>query len=218
MWAGGSLTWAPDNRLRVGDLVTETTKVLSAEAKRTKAGEDMVVVGVEKTFENAAGWAVKDRRNWIFRPKFTEAPKLVAKPEGKKVWAEGERLGTWDGRTVRAFTHSNVDLFRFSALTFNAHRIHYDASWCRRHEGHRSCVVHGPLNLIHMVDLWRDVVGKKEGEKMVVPKSVSYRATSPLYVNEQYRLVAEEEKDKVTELKIVDGWGNTSMKGTIERF
>lgn len=64
MWAGGELEWVGDqsNRLKVGQEVTETTKLLSAVGKKTRAGEEMVVVGVEKTFENEYGVALIDRR------------------------------------------------------------------------------------------------------------------------------------------------------------
>lgn len=68
MWAGGEVRWPRKdggvlNPLRVGQEVRETTKVLSAEPKVVrKTGEEMVVVGVEKTFENEDGVAVVDRR------------------------------------------------------------------------------------------------------------------------------------------------------------
>ncbi|KAL2863798.1 hydroxyacyl-thioester dehydratase HTD2 [Aspergillus lucknowensis] len=68
MWAGGEVHWPRDgqgrvNPLRVGERVTETTRVLSAEAKVVKkTGEEMVVVGVQKEFANGDGVAVVDRR------------------------------------------------------------------------------------------------------------------------------------------------------------
>lgn len=68
MWAGGEVSWPRDaqgrpNPLRVGQQVTETTRVLSAEAKVVKkTGEDMVVVGVEKEFSNENGVSIVDRR------------------------------------------------------------------------------------------------------------------------------------------------------------
>jgi hydroxyacyl-ACP dehydratase HTD2-like protein with hotdog domain len=64
MWAGGELEW-PDggnNRLAIGQRVTETTKLTSSVGKKTKAGEEMIVVGVEKSFENEQGIALIDRR------------------------------------------------------------------------------------------------------------------------------------------------------------
>jgi len=72
-------------------------------------------------------------------------------------------------------------------------------------------VVHGPLNLINMVDFWRDVRG---GEGF--PKKITYRATSPLYAGEKYRVVMDEEENKITSVKIFDSYGNTSMIGRIE--
>lgn len=78
-------------------------------------------------------------------------------------------------------------------------------------EGHRDLVVHGPLNLINMVNLWRDARG---GD--AIPRKVTYRATSPLYAGEKYMVLIDEEVDSVTEAKIVDSYGKTSMIGQIE--
>jgi hypothetical protein len=64
MWAGGELEWVAgrEKGLTIGQRVTETTRLVGAEGKRTRAGEEMVVVGVEKEFENEFGVAVVDRR------------------------------------------------------------------------------------------------------------------------------------------------------------
>ena len=64
MWAGGELDWSggQSNRLRVGQAVTETTQLISAVGKKTRVGEEMVVVGVEKRFANEHGVALIDRR------------------------------------------------------------------------------------------------------------------------------------------------------------
>jgi hydroxyacyl-ACP dehydratase HTD2-like protein with hotdog domain len=117
---------------------------------------------------------------------------------------------------MRDIVQTPVSLFRFSALTFNGHKIHYDRDWCRQVEGHRDLVVHGPLNLINTVDLWRDV--RRTVDQGVMPKSVIYRATSPLYAEEPYRIVMGKEVDKITEVQIVDCYGNVSMTGKIESF
>jgi hydroxyacyl-ACP dehydratase HTD2-like protein with hotdog domain len=64
MWAGGELEWVAEEGkgLKIGQEVKETTKLLSAVGKKTRAGEEMVVVGVEKTFTNEHGTALIDRR------------------------------------------------------------------------------------------------------------------------------------------------------------
>ena len=72
-------------------------------------------------------------------------------------------------------------------------------------------VVHGPLNLINMVNFWRDVRGGN-----VFPKRITYRATRPLYSGEKYRVVLSEEKDNITEVNIIDSYGKVGMAGQIE--
>lgn len=96
-------------------------------------------------------------------------------------------------------------------MTFNGHKIHYNKEWCREVEGHRDLVVHGPLNLINMVNLWRDTKG---GDAF--PKKITYRATSPLYAGEKYRILLGEEVNSIAEVRIVDSYGNVSMSGRIE--
>ncbi|KAF2655679.1 hypothetical protein K491DRAFT_657973 [Lophiostoma macrostomum CBS 122681] len=210
MWAGGELKWAqePDRFLRVGQVVQETTRMLSAEPKKLKTGAEMLVVGVEKTYETEKGVALIDKRSWVFQTDISEKKQAPPKPE-KKSLPEGSHM--------RDFKQSDVTLFRFSALTFNGHKIHYSPEWCHEVEGHRDAVVHGPLNLINMLDLWRDTA--KDASEDAVPKSIAYRAMSPLYVGEQYRLLLEQDarRDQGTgwNAEIWDGFGKQSMKGTI---
>lgn len=216
MWAGGELTWAQDTNmlLRVGQEVRETTKLLSAEPKKLKNGGEMLVVGVEKTFENAKGIALVDKRSWVFQKEITPENPLTPppKPEEKAPPA---------GEHKRDFCQSDVTLFRFSALTFNGHKIHFSPEWCRKVEGHRNCVVHGPLNLINILDFWRDTA--KNGIMEAVPKSITYRAMSPLYVGEPYRILlgqggvgGQTNRSGEWEADIWDNYGKQSMRGTIQ--
>lgn len=102
-------------------------------------------------------------------------------------------------------------LFRFSALTFNAHMIHYNESWAKNVEGHPGLVVHGPLNLIGMLDYFRDVHGKEARE-------ITYRALSPLYAGDEYSIRTESTKEveegKAWEIVVAKG-DKICMKGTI---
>lgn len=215
MWAGGELTWAQDTNavLRVGQEVRETTKLLSAEPKTLKNGGEMLVVGVEKTFENDQGIALVDRRSWVFQKEITSKNPVtpLARPEEKTLPI---------GEHTRDFCQSDLTLFRFSALTFNGHKIHFSPEWCRQVEGHRTCVVHGPLNLVNILDLWRDTA--RGGSPEALPKSIAYRAMSPLYMGEPYRILLG--KDNVNgqadaagkwNADIWDSYGKQSMKGTI---
>ena len=186
MWAGGEVTWQKDNPLRVGDDAVETTRLLSAVAKATRTGEEMIVVGVEMTFENSKGLALVDRRDWVFRMQFRpqstlDYPELL---QDTNILPKAENPAV----KSRDFLQTPVSLFRFSALTFNAHMIHYSRPWCREVEGHREIVVHGPLNLINMLDFWRDEKGQGG---YATPKSIRYRATAPFYAGEKYRGLLE---------------------------
>jgi hydroxyacyl-ACP dehydratase HTD2-like protein with hotdog domain len=212
MWAGGELNWTQDKNalLRVGQEVKETTKLISAEPKKLKSGGEMLVVGVEKTFSNDHGVALVDRRNWVFQHALTPEKPLKAPPK-----PEEKPLPTGD--IMRDFCQTQTTLFRFSALTFNAHKIHYSPEWCREVEGHRDAVVHGPLNLINMLDFWRDTA--KAGDTESVPGRITYRAMSPLYVGEHYRTLMnkldEHEDGTRWNAEIWDNFGKQSMQGTV---
>lgn len=111
-----------------------------------------------------------------------------------------------------------VTLFRFSALTFNPHKIHYSLPWARDVEGHRDLVVHGPLNLISILDLWRDDRTESGGSSdpgLFLPESISYRATSPLYAGDEYRIVLDEEGGN-SKAQIFNPEGVVAMKADIK--
>ncbi|PLB45461.1 hypothetical protein P170DRAFT_413686 [Aspergillus steynii IBT 23096] len=226
MWAGGEVHWprgadgAP-NPLRVGQEVSETTRVLSAEPKTVrKTGEEMIVVGVEKEFRNERGVAILDRRNWVFRKALTAPMKsaLASASEFTSIASEPASSATsTSGNThTRTLRQTAVTLFRFSALTFNPHKIHYSAPWAKDVEGHKDIVVHGPLNLISILDLWRDTRSASAGDGLVLPEKISYRATSPLYAEEEYRVVLDEEAgDGVARVQILRPDGVVAMKAEI---
>ncbi|OJD12438.1 hypothetical protein AJ78_06971 [Emergomyces pasteurianus Ep9510] len=245
MWAGGEVRWPRGrngkvNLLRVGQEVRETTRMLSAEAKVVrKTGEEMVVVGVEKVFENEAGIAVVDRRNWVFREALKHDPSVSAAsalsssnaPPAISTSLKSTTHPTFSTSTenntvtyTRTLCQSAVTLFRFSALTFNGHKIHYSLPWAQNVEGHLGLVVHGPLNLISVLDLWRDVRETQKGqqesnveEEIIVPESIVYRATSPLYAEEEYKIVLEEEAGGVGrgKVNIYGPRGAVAMKADI---
>ncbi|KAJ5184911.1 hypothetical protein N7491_007218 [Penicillium cf. griseofulvum] len=224
MWAGGEVLWprldGKANPLRVGQDVLETTRVLSAESKVVKkTGEDMIVVGVEKEFSNEHGVSIIDRRNWVFRKALpisstpSSAPPLsstshIATPNSTSV------ISTEGNTHIRTLMQTPVSLFRFSALTFNPHKIHYSVPWARDVEGHKDIVVHGPLNLISILDLWRDTRQDSMDSTLVIPERITYRATSPLYAGDEYRIVLEEGES--TKVQIIGPGEVVAMKAEIQ--
>ncbi|KAJ5994635.1 hypothetical protein N7451_010359 [Penicillium sp. IBT 35674x] len=228
MWAGGEVLWPRDhegkpNLLRVGQEVQETTQVLSADHKVVKkTGEDMIVVGVEKVFSNGQGVSVIDRRNWVFRkalppPSASSAPNDQFPASSSHTAVPKQTAISTEGNThSRTFVQTPATLFRFSALTFNPHKIHYSLPWARDVEGHKDVVVHGPLNLISILDLWRDIQGRKIADPtLVVPRHIAYRATSPLYAGDEYSVKLQEEGDRA-KVQIIGTNGVVAMKAEIE--
>ncbi|KAK0737351.1 hypothetical protein B0T21DRAFT_410804 [Apiosordaria backusii] len=191
MWAGGQMEWNPDISLKIGERVEETTEILDATAKKSRDGSEMVLVDVEKRFVTPRGLALTDRRSWIFRQPLNAPPPSPSTPISTIPTTKShtqDALSPQNEYPIRHLVWSPVALFRFSALTFNAHMIHFNETWTRQVEGHPNVVVHGPLNLINMMDYWRDV-HSLEGE--VKAKGISYRALSPLYAGEEYTIGTE---------------------------
>ena len=180
----------------------------------------MLVVGVEKEFRDGKdNLCVLDRRNWVFREAL-DPSKLVPPPVKPALRSDSELAEMSKGKITHQYNRDVVQLFRFSALTFNGHRIHYDKPWATQVEGHRNVVVHGPMNLVSMLDIWRDEAAKRgagsQPELIVYPKQIEYRATSPVYAGEGYRIQMEYVEKGVSALDVISDDGTKCMRGTIE--
>ncbi|ORX98170.1 hypothetical protein BCR34DRAFT_496313, partial [Clohesyomyces aquaticus] len=106
-------------------------------------------------------------------------------------------------------------LFRYSALTFNAHAIHLDPEYCRNVEGHRNLLVHGPLSLTLMLTLMSQHLRTLEGPRHVV-QEIEYRNLAPLYCGEELRICAREKRIAgVYDVWIEGPTGGVAVKGTV---
>ncbi|KAF4121433.1 hypothetical protein GMORB2_1840 [Geosmithia morbida] len=231
MWAGGVMRWpgsadgqsSNSTQLRVGDEAEERTRLVSATRKKSRSAGEMILVELEKEFWTARGLALVDRRSWVFRPAL-DASRSVEPPPARI--ERGTRAPSrvrdidqdGDGFPRRELCWSSVGLFRFSALTFNGHKIHLSEDWARNVEGHAGLVVHGPLNLISILDYWRDVHGRGRA----TPGQISYRAAAPVYAGETYHVVTRETRPGVDVggqewLVDVDKNGITCMSGVVGR-
>ncbi len=141
MWAGGRLAWDIDNPLRVGDAVHRISRIQSVTHKCGRSG-DLLFVTVRHEISNRRGPSLSEEHDIVYRgaPQPGDAaPQPVAAP------AEAP----WQ----RELTPDDVLLFRYSALTFNGHRIHYDRRYVTETEGYPGLVVHGPLIATLLADL-----------------------------------------------------------------
>jgi 3-methylfumaryl-CoA hydratase len=163
MWAGSRIEFlAP---LRVGDEVERTSTIKSVEAKTGRSGR-LVFVTVEHLYRSTAGDAVREEQDLVFR----EATAAGTAPSSEP----GETRLPPPDRT-RRIEPSPVLLFRFSALTFNGHRIHYDRRYAMEVESYPGLVVHGPLQAALLVDL---AASMRDG---AAPRRFEFRAQRPLF-------------------------------------
>ncbi len=163
MWAASQIRFnAP---LRLGERAVKRSKITSITEKNGKSGQ-LVFVNLHHTVLNAADEvAIEEEQNIVY----TEAPKRSAMPRPRSAPAGP----AWR----RNLVPDPVLLFRYSALTSNPHRIHYDQPYCTEVEGYPGLVVHGPLIATLMVDLCRR--SRPDAEI----KEFSFRAISPLFVD-----------------------------------
>ncbi|MEE8171818.1 MAG: MaoC family dehydratase N-terminal domain-containing protein, partial [Alphaproteobacteria bacterium] len=163
MWAGSRIRFeAP---LRLGETALKRSEIESITEKSGKSGK-LVFVNLRHTVSNAADEvAIEEEQNIVY----TEAPRPDA--------AAPPRRAPADAAWRRELRPDPVLLFRYSALTFNPHRIHYDQPYCTEEEGYPGLVVHGPLIATLMVDLCR----RSRPDSEI--KEFSFRAMAPLFVD-----------------------------------
>ena len=161
MWAGSRLAFhhAP----RVGDEVTRISRIVSVDAKSGRSGA-LAFVTVRHEISNARGLAIVDEHDIVYRAAPTAGMQAPEPPPAPR-----------DETFARRIVPDPVLLFRYSALTFNGHRIHYDRSYVTEVEGYPGLIVHGPLIATLLVDLLR-----RERPQARVQR-FAFTAKSPLF-------------------------------------
>ena len=200
MWAGSDLTFhAP---ILPGQSIERTTTIESITEKTGSTGPlCFVVLRHEITADGTP--ATTDRHTIVYR-EATSAPEgsAVKPPRSDSPVPEG-----WDwNRLIRP---NEVMLFRYSALTFNSHRIHYDHPYVTEVEGYPGLVTHGPLTATLLLDAFMST----HPEAGVT--GYRFTAKSPLFANEQIHIVGRETEPGVHELQAVAPGGKTAIAATV---
>jgi 3-methylfumaryl-CoA hydratase len=197
MWAGGRIEWrAP---LAIGDGATRTSEIVSVTPKRGRSGM-LVFVTVRHTISAHGRVAIVEEHDIVYRD--AAAPGAVASV-AKPADPASERA-----RWQRTVTPDEVLLFRYSALTFNGHRIHYDRPYATGVEGYPGLIVHGPLQATLLVDLVR-----RESRRPIA--RFDYRALAPAYAGRPLTVHGQPEPDGDTvALWATDPAGVRTMGGT----
>lgn len=150
--------------LRVGDQARKRSEIAAIEQKQGRSGT-LVFLKVRHTIEVAGQPVVIEQQEVVYR----DAP-------GGETKAAAPTPVPADGAWAAAYEMDPVLVFRYSALTWNGHRIHYDADYARREEGYPGCVMNGALTVHLVVD---EALRRGGGRKL---KGLSARLVKPLFV------------------------------------
>ena len=172
MWAGGRIDFlAP---LPIGAAIEKRSRVQSIEHKHGRSG-DLVFVTVLHEVLAAGTCCLREEHDIVYRNPV--APGLVPVSAAGQPATEHQR----------AWQPDSAQLFRYSALTFNGHRIHYDADYCRQVEGYDNLVIHGPLIATMLAGLAEEMGGG-------ALKRFAYRALNPALLGTQLMLNARRDR------------------------
>lgn len=198
MWAGGSVQH--NGPLRCGESATRRTRVRSVEEKQGRSGAlTFVTVGHQITQRGQI--VVDERQDIVYRAASTAAAPTAP---------DGPRPGVPAADDEWELEISPTLLFRYSALTYNAHRIHYDRDYARDVEGYPGLLTHGPLQALAMAEAAR---AKGFTEQVVF----DYRLVAPLF--DHQGMVVRAQKDGATMATTVrDANGRQTAIGTMRRI
>ena len=194
MWAGGELEFL--DTLRVGDVAKRTSRISDVTMKTGSTGV-LCFVSVAHEVTTPRGVAIRERQDIVYRDVSTTPQAAPAKPAAPPPVAQHRETHVSDP----------VLLFRYSALTFNGHRIHYDRDYVTKVEGYPGLIFHGPLQATFIVELAAKLHGG------LPPKKLSYRGLQPLFEGSEFSINANT-TDNGMELWIANAAGQPTMKGT----
>lgn len=170
MFAGSQFSF--DGPLRLGENARRISTIVSVSHKTGKSGE-LVLIEIDHETEQAGRVCVHERQTLVYRDQGAPTPAVIALPTaasdagspGDTIWQPGP-----------------VELFRFSAASFNSHRIHYDLPYATGVEGYPGLVVHGPLTAAL---LYRQAAPQGR------PARFGFRAIAPLFADQPIRITQD---------------------------
>lgn len=199
MFAGESVRF--HRQLRIGDPVRRETELADMSVKSGGTGTLVFATVLSRVF-GPDGLAVEEERRTVFREEVKA---------GERNQAPRREPAPADVPWRREVTADPVLLFRFSALTFNSHRIHYDRSWAMETEGYSGLVVHGPLTTTLLIDFARDC---NPGRTV---RSYVTQARAPLFDTAPFELRGRPTADgRGAQLWAVTPGGTIAMSADIE--
>lgn len=184
--------------LRVGETISRLSRIIDVNCKQGRTGP-LVFVVVRHEISHRQGVAVVEEHDIVYRenPKPSEPAPPPQRPPSGASW-------------TREIRPEETLLFRYSALTFNGHRIHYDRRYATQVEGYPGLVVHGPLIATLLLELLRRNVAD------VNLASLSFRAVRPLFDTAPFSVSGKVASDgKTAQLWASDSEGWLAMDATV---
>ena len=194
MWAGSRMEF--HKPLRVGETITRTSRIASVKQKEGRTGP-LVFVLVCHEIANPAGLAITEEHDIVYRD---HARKGESAPEPPPAPLES----SWK----RTISPDDVLLFRYSGLTFNGHRVHYDRRYATEVEGYPGLVVHGPLIATLLLDALRRNMPQAEVARF------EFRAVSPLFDTAPFGVCGTPQGDNIIRLWAMTASGGLAMDAT----
>ncbi len=176
MWAGGDITYL--RPILIGQEITKRSTIKDVKHKKGSTGE-LCIVSVEHVLSHGNDPCISEIQNLVFR----EDPKPEAQPVAAPEPPNNAEL-------VKTFSPDAVLMFRYSALTFNGHRIHFDVDYARNVEGYPDLVFHAPLTATMLQEAAAVLLDSPI-------RSFNYRATAPLFCNAEIRICAKRQEGNV---------------------
>ena len=195
MYAGGRMQFHSD--LKIGDEISRQSRITDVSFKQGRTGP-LVFLQLRHEINNADGLAITETQDIVYRadpgPDSAE-PSYQAAPVNEQ----------W----LRELTTDPIMLFRFSALTFNGHRIHYDHPYTVGEEGYPGLIVHGPLLAILLLDLLHRYMPGSRVEEF------RFRALKPVFDSIPFFLCGvPADNDRVVNLWIRDAQGMLCLEAS----
>ena len=162
MWAASNLEYLTP--IKIGDPITRRATIAAVDEKTGRSGR-LIFVRIVHEIECPRGLAISEERVIVFRE---------SRPSG----SVEPKPAPHDPQWCRRLVPDSALLFRYSALTFNSHRIHYDLPYATEIEGYRNLIVTGPLLATLLVELVATRLPERNIERL------SIRATTPLFAGE----------------------------------
>ncbi|HEY8857319.1 MAG TPA: MaoC family dehydratase N-terminal domain-containing protein [Rugosibacter sp.] len=199
MFAGAQVDFV--RPLRVGQAVERRSTLLGVSQKQGRSGE-MIFLQLQHEISDAVGVCVVETQDIVYRNESDSTEKVIRAVSPAPTFPAVAR---WS----RTITPDPVLLFRYSALTFIGHRIHYDYPYTTEVEGYPGLVVHGPLQATLLLDLLR------HEQPQCVPQRFVFRAVSPLFCTGAFRVCGASSGAGQYDLWIEDQLGRITMQAIV---